>query len=382
MTENQPGAAPGIPSPRDHADTGAGAGAEIGVGVGEATDLAALTTLRVGGRAERLIRATSTDQVIDEVSECDARGEPVLVLGGGSNLLVADEGFPGSVVLVGTRGLTVEAEDRCGGGATVRVAAGEPWDGVVGAAVEHGWIGIEALSGIPGSTGATPVQNVGAYGQEVAETIASVRTWDRQEGRVRTLAAADCEFSYRHSRFKEERFRGGPRFVVLEVTFQLRLADLSGPIRYAELARALGAEVGGRAPSARVRDVVLALRRSKGMVLDPDDHDTWSAGSFFTNPLLDAGQAAHLPEGAPRWPVDGNRIKTSAAWLIEHAGFGRGYGLPGPAALSTRHTLALTNRGSAKTKDILELARTVRDGVRAAFGIELQPEPVLVGVVL
>ena len=162
----------------------------------------------------------------------------------------------------------------------------------------------------------------------------------------------------------------------------MRLADLSGPIRYAELARALGAEVGGRAPSARVRDVVLALRRSKGMVLDPDDHDTWSAGSFFTNPLLDAGQAAHLPEGAPRWPVDGNRIKTSAAWLIEHAGFGRGYGLPGPAALSTRHTLALTNRGSAKTKDILELARTVRDGVRAAFGIELQPEPVLVGVVL
>jgi UDP-N-acetylmuramate dehydrogenase len=373
VTENQPGAAPGQPSPRDQPD--------VAVEVGESVELAALTTLRVGGRAARLVRATSTDQVIDAVSECDARSEPVLVLGGGSNLLVADEGFSGTVVLVGTRGLTVEAEDRCGG-ATVRVAAGEPWDGVVAAAVERGWTGIEALSGIPGSTGATPVQNVGAYGQEVAETIASVRTWDRQEGRVRTLAAADCEFSYRHSRFKEERFRGGPRFVILEVTFQLRLAELAGPVRYAELARALDVEVGGRAPTARVRDVVLALRRSKGMVLDADDHDTWSAGSFFTNPLLDVEQAARLPQDAPRWPADGGRVKTSAAWLIEHAGFGRGYGLPGPAALSTRHTLALTNRGSAQAKDILELARTVRDGVRAAFGVELQPEPVLVGVTL
>lgn len=344
-------------------------------------ELAGYTTLRVGGPAERFVRATSTDRVIDAVSECDARGEPVLVLGGGSNLLVADEGFPGTVVRVDTRGLTVEAEDPCGG-ATIRVAAGEPWDGVVAAAVEHGWAGVEALSGIPGSTGATPMQNVGAYGQEVSETIASVRTWDRQQGRVRTLAAADCEFAYRHSRFKEERYRGGPRFVVLEVTFQLRLADLSGPIRYPELARTLGVEVADRAPLARVRDAVLALRRSKGMVLDPDDHDTWSAGSFFTNPLLDADQAARLPEDAPRWTADGGRVKTSAAWLIERAGFGRGYGLPGPAALSTRHTLALTNRGSARAKDILELARTVRDGVREAFGIELQPEPVLVGLAL
>lgn len=379
MTENQPGAAPGASSPSDHAE--AGDAVVDGAAAGAAVDLARFTTLRVGGPAECFVSATSTDRVIDAISERDARGEPVLVLGGGSNLLVADEGFPGTVVRIDTRGLSVEAQDRCGG-AAVRVAAGEPWDAVVAAAVDHGWAGVEALSGIPGSTGATPVQNVGAYGQEVSETIASVRTWDRQEGRVRTLASADCEFAYRHSRFKEERFRGGPRFVILEVTFQLRVADLSGPVRYPELARSLGVEVGERAPLARVRDAVLALRRSKGMVLDPDDHDTWSAGSFFTNPLLDAARAALLPPDAPRWPADGGRVKTSAAWLIEHAGFGRGYGLPGPAALSTRHTLALTNRGSAQAKDVLELARTVRDGVRRAFGIELLPEPVLVGLAM
>jgi UDP-N-acetylmuramate dehydrogenase len=344
-------------------------------------DLADFTTLRVGGPAARLVTATTTDRVIDAVSECDARGEPVLVLGGGSNLLVGDAGFDGTVVRIATRGVTVESADRCGG-AVVRVAAGEPWDAVVSTAVEHGWAGVEALSGIPGSTGATPVQNVGAYGQEVAETIATVRTWDRQEGRVRTLAAADCEFAYRHSRFKDERHRGGPRFVILEVTFQLVVADLAAPVRYPELARSLGVELGGRAPLADVRRAVLALRRAKGMVLDPDDHDTWSAGSFFTNPLLDADAAARLPDDAPRYPAAGGRVKTSAAWLIEHAGFGRGYGLPGAAALSTKHTLALTNRGEAQAKDVVELARAVRDGVRSAFGIELVPEPVLVGVTL
>jgi UDP-N-acetylmuramate dehydrogenase len=318
--------------------------------------------------------------VIDAVSECDARGEPILVLGGGSNLLVADEGFPGTVVRIDTRGLTLEAADCCA--ASVRVAAGEPWDEVVSAAVDHGWAGVEALSGIPGSTGATPVQNVGAYGQEVSETIASVRAWDRQQCRVRTLASTDCEFTYRHSRFKEERFRDAPRFVILEVTFQLRLTDLSSPVRYPELARSLGVKVGDRAPLSRVRDAVLALRQTKGMVLDPADHDTWSAGSFFTNPLLDAATVARLPAQAPRWPAGGERIKTSAAWLIEHAGFGPGYGLPGPAALSTRHTLALTNRGSARAKDILELARTIRDGVLRAFNVQLQPEPVFVGLEL
>lgn len=340
--------------------------------------LAGLTTLRVGGPARTLVTATTTDAVIDAVRTRDAAGEPVLVLGGGSNLLVADAGFDGTVVHVATRGQDVDAADRCGGVA-LRVAAGEPWDDVVATAVGNGWAGVEALSGIPGSAGATPVQNVGAYGQEVAETIATVRTWDRQENRIRTLAGPDCEFGYRTSLFKEERYRGGPRYVVLEVTFQLVVADVSGPVRYAELARVLGVAAGDRAPLPAVRDAVLGLRRGKGMVLDVADHDTWSAGSFFTNPVLDADAAQRLPASAPRWPMPDGRVKTSAAWLIEHAGFGRGHGLPGPASLSTKHTLALTNRGAATASDLLALAREVRDGVRTAFGVTLVPEPVLVG---
>src|SRR5690242_12286411 len=294
--------------------------------------LAGLTTLRVGGPARRLVTATTTHEIIDAISACDSGGEPVLVLAGGSNLLIGDAGFDGTVVRIATRGITEDDASACAG-VTLRVAAGEPWDDLVALTVERGLAGIEALSGIPGSTGATPVQNVGAYGQEVADTIATVRTWDRQEGRIRTLAAADAEFAYRTSRLKQERFRGGPRFVVLEVTFQLRIADLGGPVRYAELARALGVDVGARAPLVDVREAVLALRRRKGMVLDEADHDTWSAGSFFTNPVLDADRAVALPPDAPRWPQPDGSVKTSAAWLIEHAGFGRGYGMPGPAAL-------------------------------------------------
>jgi UDP-N-acetylmuramate dehydrogenase len=244
--------------------------------------------------------------------------------------------------------------------------------------VATGWSGVEALSGIPGATGATPVQNVGAYGQEVADTVATVRTWDREDARVRTFAASDCAFSYRHSRFKAERFRGGPRYVVLEVTFQLRIADLSAPVRYTELARALGVEVGERAPLADVRAAVLRLRGGKGMVLDSADPDTWSAGSFFTNPILDRASAEALPADAPRWPAGDGLVKISAAWLIEHAGFGKGFGLPGPASLSTKHSLAVTNRGTASAGDVLALARRVRDGVRERFGVELVPEPVLV----
>ncbi len=343
--------------------------------------LADLTTLRVGGPARRVVRARTTDALIDAVSGCDAAGEPVLVLGGGSNLLVGDGGFEGTVVLVATRGIDVESADSCGG-AVLRVAAGEPWDDLVARAVSSGWAGVEGLSGIPGSTGATPVQNVGAYGQEVAETITSVRTWDRLEGRIRTFANVDCEFDYRHSRFKEERFAHGPRFVVLEVSFQLLVADVSAPVRYAELARTLGVEPGERAPLAAVRDAVLGLRRSKGMVLDAQDPDTWSAGSFFTNPLLTPAEAARLPEDAPRWPTADGRVKTSAAWLIERAGFRRGHGLPGPASLSTKHTLALTNRGTATAAELVALAREVHDGVCAAFGIGLVPEPVLVNCAL
>jgi UDP-N-acetylmuramate dehydrogenase len=242
-------------------------------------------------------------------------------------------------------------------------------------AVGEGWIGVEALSGIPGSVGATPMQNVGAYGQEVAQTIWSVRTYDRETRTIRTFANAECGFAYRSSRFK-----GSDRYVVLNVTYQLLQGTLSAPVLYAELARLLGVGIGERAKLGDVRAAVLELRRAKGMVLDPADRDTWSAGSFFTNPVLDADRSAVLPDLAPRWPMADGRVKTSAAWLIEHAGFGRGY--PGPGArvsLSHKHTLALTNRGEATTADLITLAREVRDGVARTFGVELVNEPVLVG---
>lgn len=339
------------------------------------------TTLRLGGPAREWVRATSEEELVEAVREADDAGVPVLVLGGGSNLVVADAGFEGRVVEVATRGITpdVDADDAavCGG-VVVRVAAGESWDDLVATAVEHGWIGVEALSGIPGSVGATPVQNVGAYGQEVSQTIASVRVWDRTLRGVRTFAAADCDFGYRHSRFKAD----PGRHVVLTVDLQLRTGSLGAPVTYAELARTLGVELHGRAPLGAVREAVLGLRSGKGMVLDAEDHDTWSAGSFFTNPFLTPEQAAALPDDAPRWPQPDGRTKSSAAWLIEHAGFGRGHGLDlrgGRASLSTKHTLALTNRGGASTEDLLSLAREVRDGVEAVYGVRLVNEPVLVG---
>lgn len=332
------------------------------------------TTLRLGGPATRFVEAQTEAELLDAVTEADVAGDRMLLVSGGSNLVVADAGFPGTVVHVATRGVTPDVEDGVScGGVVVRVAAGEDWDGFVARAVASGWIGVEALSGIPGSVGATPVQNVGAYGQEVADTIASVRTWDRTEQRIRTFAAGDCGFGYRSSRFKAEL----GRYVVLEVSFQLRQGDLGAPVAYAELARRLGVDQGARAPLSQVRDAVLALRAGKGMVLDADDHDTWSAGSFFTNPLLSAEEAARLPADAPRWPQPDGRVKSSAAWLIEHAGFTKGYG-EGRVSLSTKHTLALTNRGGATTGELLALAREVRDGVQRAFGVRLVNEPVLV----
>jgi UDP-N-acetylmuramate dehydrogenase len=344
-------------------------------------NLSGLTTLRLGGSARRLVHAETEADLITAVRDCDERDEPVLVLGGGSNLVVADEGFDGTVVRVSTRGVTVD-DSGCGdddlaacGGLLVKVAAGENWDDLVGRAVAEGWIGVEALSGIPGAVGATPMQNVGAYGQEVAETIWTVRTYDRVERTIRTFANAECDFAYRTSRFK-----GTDRFVILDVSYQLRQGTLGAPVRYAELARALGVEIGERPKLGDVRDAVLGLRRGKGMVLDKDDHDTWSAGSFFTNPILDADEAASLPDEAPRWPVGGGRVKTSAAWLIEKSGFTKGYAGPGGrVTLSTKHTLALTNRGAASTADLLALAREIRDGVRSAFGVELVNEPVMIG---
>jgi UDP-N-acetylmuramate dehydrogenase len=338
--------------------------------------LADHTTLRVGGEAGTWVRATTEDELTGAVTEAEMAGEPVLVLGGGSNLLVADEGFPGTVVEVATEGLVLdhEGDDPTCGGVLATVAAGETWDDLVALAAERGWVGLEALSGIPGSVGATPIQNVGAYGQEVAQTIASVRVWDRTLRGVRTFANADCGFGYRHSRFKAD----PGRHVVLDVTFQLRQGTLSAPVQYAELARTLGIEIGARAPLADVRAAVLDLRRGKGMVLDPADHDTWSAGSFFTNPVV---PPSVVPEGAPAWPQPDGTVKTSAAWLIDHAGFAKGYGA-GPARLSTKHPLALTNRGDATADDLLALAREVRDGVEERFGIRLVNEPVLVGAEL
>nr|WP_207619993.1 UDP-N-acetylmuramate dehydrogenase [Nocardioides sp. IC4_145] len=327
------------------------------------------TTLRLGGPAGELVVATTEEEL---VAALDADG-PVLVLGGGSNLVVADDGFAGRVVKIATTGIAADTEDddpSCGG-VLVTVAAGESWDHLVEVAAERGWVGVEALSGIPGSVGATPVQNVGAYGQEVSQTIASVRVWDRVLKGVRTFANADCHFAYRHSRFKAD----PGRHVVLSVTFQLRQGTLGAPVQYAELARALGVDLGQRAPLREVREAVLALRRGKGMVLDDADPDTWSAGSFFTNPIVPAEQ---VPEGAPAWPAGDGLVKTSAAWLIDHAGFGKGYAA-GRVSLSTKHALALTNRGDATTEELLALAREVRDGVQAAYGIRLVNEPVLVG---
>jgi len=342
------------------------------------------TTMRVGGPAQRLVVTESIDEVVDAVREVDDADEPMLILGGGSNLVIADSGFAGTVIKIATSGVEVESADSCGG-AMVRVAAGEVWDDVVTQAVAQGWSGIEALSGIPGSAGATPVQNVGAYGQEVAQTIARVRVFDRQTQSVRTLAASECRFTYRHSLFK-----ASSQLVVLDVTFQFRIADLSQPIGYADLAAGLGVEVGARVPLADAREAVLEQRRLRGMVLDAADHDTWSCGSFFTNPIMSAARFEALESRVraelgdqgptpPRFPDESGAVKTSAAWLIDKAGFGKGFGMPGPAALSTKHTLAVTNRGSATAAEVAALARQVRDGVHDRFGVTLVNEPVFVG---
>lgn len=339
--------------------------------------LADHTTLRVGGPAAAYVEATTEAELIEQVSRADAAGTPVLVLGGGSNVVIGPDGFDGLVVKVATRG--IDNDSSACAGAMVTVAAGENWDDFVGHAVEQEWVGVETLSGIPGLAGATPIQNVGAYGSDVSQTIARVKTYDRQTGEQKTFFAADCGFSYRDSIFKAN----PGRYLVLSVTFQFKLGNLSAPVAYAELARTLGVQQGERAPLAEVREAVLKLRAGKGMVLDADDHDTWSAGSFFTNPIVDLDTAAALPEGAPRFPAadSDDRVKTSAAWLIDHAGFAKGFTTPelaGRVSLSTKHTLALTNRGSGTADDVLALAGVIRDGVAEKFGITLVPEPVMV----
>ena len=322
--------------------------------------LAEHTTLRLGGPVDRFVAAARSEaELVEAVSAADAAIKRCLVLGGGSNLVVADDGFRGTVVEIATTGVTadVEGDDPTCGGAMVTVAAGESWDAFVGhGGPAAGGSASRPSPGIPGLVGATPIQNVGAYGQDVSQTIASVRVWDRKFQR-RTARSPTPTVG---SDTVTSRFKADPgRHVVLEVTYQLRQGDLGTAVEYAELARGLGIEVGQRAPAAQVRDAVLVLRRGKGMVLDAADHDTWSAGSFFTNPVVAAEAGARRSPGLAA--ADGG-VKTSAAWLIEHAGFAKGYGND-RVALSTKHTLALTNRGSGTTDDLLRLAREIRDGV-------------------
>jgi len=340
--------------------------------------LAAYTTLRLGGPARRFVEAVTTEELAGEIRMADRRGEPVLVLGGGSNLVISDDGFAGTVVHIATRGVDVL------GDGVLRAQAGEEWEPFVDRCVRAGLAGVECLSGIPGRLGATPIQNVGAYGQDVSETITEVRAYDRATDTIVSLDRAACGFTYRNSVFK-----GSDRYVVIDVTFALEESAESAPIKYAELARVLGVAPGARVPLADARAAVLGLRRRKGMVIDAADPDTRSAGSFFTNPILDADQLTDLEKcvaerlggdaSFPRYPEPDGRTKISAAWLIEQAGFVKGHAR-GQVRISTKHTLALTNPGGARTADLLDLAREVRDGVRAAFGVELVNEPVLVGV--
>nr|WP_282442002.1 UDP-N-acetylmuramate dehydrogenase [Micrococcus luteus] len=393
------------------------------------------TTTRVGGPARAWVTARTEAEAIEAVRAADAAGEPLFVLGGGSNTLMADAGFPGTVVRLAFEGIRVldgpvpgegeappagdgnrpEAADHEGEAVVVRIAAGHPWDDAVAWSVTHGLGGIEALSGIPGSAGATPVQNVGAYGADVSQVLVALRAWDREAGEVVELAPEDLRFGYRDSAIKRSMLESGapsPRWIVLSIDLRLRRAssdaEPTAPVRYGQLAAALDVEEGAHAPLAVVRREVLALRAAKGMVFDPEDRDTWSTGSYFTNPIVPASVRASLPEGAPAFAAgeaeDGTPlVKLSAAWLIDHAGFTPGFGLPevapreggpdgrgadgaglagGRASVSTKHTLAMTNRGDATTEDVLTIARTVRDGVRERFGVELHPEPMIIGTSL
>jgi UDP-N-acetylmuramate dehydrogenase len=339
--------------------------------------LAPYTTLGLGGPAARFIAAGTESALVDAVRAADQRGEPLLVLGGGSNVVIADAGFPGLVVRVATRGVAVAPDHD-----TVRltVAAGESWDGLVARCVAEDLAGLECLSGIPGLAGATPIQNVGAYGQEVADTIVSVRAWDRDCGTLAEIPAADCGFGYRTSRFKRD-----GRHLVLAVTFRLTRGPQSAPVRYPDLAAELGVAPGDRVPLEQARSAVLKVRARKGMVLGAGDPDSRSAGSFFTNPVLTDTEIKQLSarhDGpVPHYPAGPGQVKVPAAWLIEHAGFTKGHTGPGPhpARISTKHTLALVNPGNATTAGLIALAREIQDGVQRAFGVHLDIEPVLVG---
>ncbi|HWG15147.1 MAG TPA: UDP-N-acetylmuramate dehydrogenase [Streptosporangiaceae bacterium] len=357
--------------------------------------LAAYTTLGLGGPAATLLEPDTEAGLADAVREADEGNEPLLVLGGGSNLVIADAGFPGLAVRVATRGFSIEPGPD--GTVYLTVAAGENWDDVVARCVADDLAGLECLSGIPGLVGATPIQNVGAYGQEVADTIVSVRAWDRDRAAIVDIPARDCGFGYRTSRFKRD-----GRHVVLAVTFHLTRGPRSAPVRYPDLATELGVAPGDQVPLGEARSAVLKVRARKGMVLDAGDPDSHSAGSFFTNPVLTEAEFHNLIENVgpsvpaqpgaaappvPHYPAGPGQVKVPAGWLIEHAGFRKGHqgpdapGAPGTAArISSKHTLALINPGGATTAGLLALAREIQDGVAGAFGVRLDIEPVLVGV--
>ena len=335
------------------------------------TELSKYTSLRVGGPATKIVHVSTEAQIIAAIEE--AGDTPILIMGGGTNVLIADKGFDGTVIRISNNSVQAEV-DACSG-ATLTIGAGEDWDLFVQTTINSGFAGLETLSGIPGTVGAAPIQNIGAYGHEVSEFITRVRTYDRQEKTLKTFTNSECEFSYRNSYFKAH----PGRYVVLEVQFQIRIGEESDPITYLELARKLGVQLGDKAPVVATREAVLELRASKGMLLSADDHDSWSAGSFFTNPIVSQQEADALPDAAPKWPLLDGRVKISAAWLIENAGMHKGDEVGG-ARISTKHVLALTNAGDATASDIAELAKRARDHVKEKFGIILEAEVNLVGV--
>lgn len=328
------------------------------------------TTLRVGGPAANFVRASNESEIIEAIT--NACEQPLLILGSGSNVLISDTGFPGTVIKIENNQLTADV-DACSG-ATLNIGAGEDWDVFVKTTIDRGWAGLETLSGIPGTVGASPIQNIGAYGHEVSEFIMRVRTFDRQSKAIKTFTNDECQFTYRNSLFKKQ----PGRFVILEVQFNLRRGEMSDPITYEELAKELGIAVGQKSEVTKVREAVLRIRARKGMLLDEKDRDTYSAGSFFTNPIVAENL---IPEGAPKYPQGDGNFKTSAAWLIQNSGIERGQRLNG-AAISSKHVLAITNADGAKAADIAALAIQVRDAVKMKFGIELTPEVNLVGLSL
>ena len=334
--------------------------------------LSSFTTLRVGGPARKIIHAHSEAELIEFVKAADSAKEPILILGGGSNLLISDAGFAGTVIRVESKGNALDY-NACSGG-LIEVSAGEDWDKFVEISIEKGFADLESLSGIPGTVGGAPIQNIGAYGHEISETIARVKTYDRSKGEVKTFTNAECKFSYRNSTFKEQ----PDRYVILTVTFQLRKGAQSLPITYAELAKQLSVNIGDQVEVAKVREAVLKLRASKGMLINLEN-EIYSAGSFFVNPILSKSAADQLPADAPRWPQNDGKVKTSAAWLMEHSGVIKGEKLAG-AQISDKHVLALTNSGGATAEDIVELAKRARKKVYEKFGIKLEAEVQLVGV--